>query len=186
MIVGQTSFDTMNSIRIPLLAVVAILLFLLGCEVVGTYVMAVSGPSCGQFGEPPELAKMAGIDSNPGMDSPDWADWAIPILEKYEHTRNPEILFVLAYAYLRKSGELDQDSALNRRAVDLLTLSAMCGEGKAASLLGAIYIEGLTGVEPSPELGACLREVYDPEIYERSLIPGRAWACGLRMESVPE
>ncbi len=172
----------MNPTRISLLAVIGILLLLSGCELVGFVVSQEwQARECGEFGLPPDLN-----DGNPGMNAPDWAEWAIATLAKYEHKRNPELLFGLAYAYLRRSAELGEDPSLDRRAIDLLTLSALCGEGRAASLLGGAYIEGMVGVEKDPELGACLKEVYDPEMYEREIIPGRVWACGLRIEGVQQ
>ena len=171
----------MTQSKKQLSAVFAVLLFLSGCELVDAFEATVSGPRCGAFGEPPGFEeKMIAVDE------PNRNDKAIALLEEYEHTRNPELLFGLAYAYLIRSGEQGQDPSLNRRAVELFTLSALCGEGRAASLLASVYSEGLTGVEKKPVLGACLEEVYDPALYERALIPGRVWACGVRMENFEE
>lgn len=162
-------------------AALAVLLFLAGCELVDAVEVAVSGPKCGAFGEPPGFE-----EKSIALGEPNRNDKAIALLEEFEPTRNPELLFGLAYAYLIRSGELGQDAALNRRAVELFTLSALCGEGRSASFLASVYSEGLTGVEKNPELGACLEEVYDPALYERALIPGRVWGCGLRMEDVQD
>lgn len=138
-----------------LLALVLICLFATGCEVVGTYVMAVSGPECGAFVRPPEL-----MEKMSAFGEQDQLDEAIALLERYEQMRNPNILASLAYFYLGKVEESPDGPELGQRIVSLLTLSALCGHGEAASLLGSIYIEGLTGVETDPALGACLDRVY--------------------------
>ena len=171
----------MTQSKNQLFAALAVLLFLAGCELVDAFEAAVSGPECGAFGEPP------GFEENSiTVGEPNRNDKAIALLEEYESARNPELLCGLAYAYLIKSGELGQDPSLNQRAVELFTLSALCGEGRSASFLASVYIEGLKGVEKNPQLGVCLEGVYDPALYERALIPGRVWGCGLRMEDVPE
>ncbi len=162
------------------IALVALLL-LSGCEVVGTLVMAVSGPKCGTFGEPP------GFEANLIVeDERDRIDKAIALLEGYVHTHNPDIMFGLAFGYLQKVSIEPDDPARDRRIVYLLTRAALCGQGQAASYLGGFYRAGMLGLEEDAELGACLEEVYDPALYERALIPGRVWACGLRVEDVPE
>ncbi len=172
----------MNRPKKSLLAVVAILLFLSGCELIG-FVVSQEWQSreCGEFDRPPELIEKMRKLGNEGR-----IDEAISLLEKYAPTRNPEVLFTLAYAYFEKVAEAPDDPVRNRRIVELLTLAALCGQERAVLYLGGFYRAGVLGLEKDPELGACLKKVYERHRHERALIPGRVWACGLRMESVPE
>ncbi len=179
----QTSFDKMDRPKKSLLAVVAILLFLSGCELVGVGVMAASGPHCGSFDFPAELENKE-LDVLDHRFDWDRLDGMLAVLEPYEESHGPDILFALGVLYIRKAVTLSDDPAYYQRGVRLLTWSALCGQSPAVLLLSGVYTEGLTGVEKDPELGACLKEVYDPEMYEREIIPGRVWACGLRVESV--
>jgi len=162
------------------IALVALLL-LTGCEVVDAVEVAVSGPKCGAFGEPP------GFEENPIVENErDRIDKAIELLEGYVHTRNPDIMFGLAYGYLQKVSFEPDDPTRDRRMVYLLAYAALCGQGQAASYLGGFYQAGMFGLEENRELGACLDRAYDPALYERALIPGRVWGCGLRLENFLE
>ena len=170
----------LNAPKKPLLAVIAILLFTAGCEFVGFVVSQEwKHRECGQFDEPPEL-----MEKLPKLGSEGRFNDAIVLLEKYEYTRNPNVLFLLGYLYSGKVADSPDDPARDRRIIDLLTVSALCGQEGAVLLLSGIYNLGLVGVEKDPERGACLKKIYERHRYERSLIPGRVWACGLRIESV--
>ncbi len=83
-----------------------------------------------------------------------------------------------------KVADSPDDPPRDRRIIDLLTVSALCGQDGAVLLLSGAYNLGLAGVEKNPERGACLKKVYELHGHERALIPGRVWACGLRIESV--
>ena len=122
----QTIFDTMNRPRTPLLAVVAILLFLSGCELVGTFEVAASGPHCGKFGIPPELENK---DLNVLDHRFDWnrLDGMLVLLEPYEDSHGPDILWALGVLYMRKAVTLSNDLAYFRRAVRLFHWAALCG-----------------------------------------------------------
>ncbi len=157
------------------------LLLLSGCEVVGTFAMAVSGPHCGAFGVPPELEKDLIVENER-----DRFDEGIALLESYVNKHNPDILFGLAWVYLQKVSAEPDDPARDRRIVYLLTYAALCGQGQAASWLGGFYRAGALGLEKNTELGACLDRAYDPQKHERAVIPGRVWACGLRVADLPE
>lgn len=164
-----------------LLAMVPILLFTVGCELVGVGVMAVSGPDCGEFGFP------AGLDEN-AVSIFDWdrLDSSLAALQDYEQTHSPDVMFGLGYLHARKAATLSNDPAHNRRAVHFFTWAAFCGHGLAAKYIGFFYEEGALGLEKNPELSACLEKIYERHRYERALIPGRVWACGLRMEDFAE
>ncbi len=170
----------MNRPKKSLLAVVAILLFLSGCELIG-FVVSQEWQSreCGEYDKPPEL-----VEKIPNLGNERRVDEAIVLLEKYAPTRNPDVLFTLAYAYLEKVADAPDDPVRNRRIVEVLTLAALCGQGRAVLYLGGFYRAGVLGLEKDHELGACLKKVYERHRHERALIPGRVWACGLRMESV--
>jgi hypothetical protein len=160
---------------------IAAVLVLSGCEIFDAFEVAVSGPHCGKFGVPVEL-------ENNGLDILDWdrIDGSIKVLQPYKHTHGPDILFGLGYLHARKSATLSSDPAHSQRAVRFLTWAALCGHGPAASYLGGFYRAGVLGLEKDPELGACLEGVYNSALYERALIPGRVWGCGVRMKDFPE
>lgn len=164
-----------------LLALIAICLFAAGCEVVGTYVMVVSGPDCGTF-DPP-----AGIEEI-SIDITDWdrIDESLEVLQPYEHTHNPDILYWLGYLHVRKGVILSDDPGHYRQAVHYFTWAAMCGQKPAVLELSGLYNLGWAGLEKDPKRGACLKKAYDPHRDDRALIPGRVWACGLRMEEVAD
>ncbi len=183
----------MNRPRTPLLAVVAILLFLSGCEFVGTFEVAASGPHCGKFGFPAELENN---DLDVLHHRFDWdrLDGMIAVLEPYENSHGPDVLFALGVLYVRKAVTLSYDPAYFRRGVRLFHWAALCGQAPSVLMLSGLYREGvsyaegsteeLLGIEKNPERGACLKKVYDRHRSERALIPGNVWACGLRIESV--
>ena len=147
--------------------------------------MAASGPHCGSFDFPAELEN---IDLDVLHHRFDWdrLDGMLAVLEPYENSHGPDILFALGVLYIRKAVTLSDDPAYFRRGVRILAWAASCGQSPAVLILSGVYTEGLTGVEKDPERGACLKKVYERHRHERALIPGRVWACGLRMESVPE
>lgn len=157
------------------------LLFLAGCELVGVGVMVVSGPECGEFGLP------AGLDEN-AVRLYDWdqIDSSLAASQDHEQTHNPDVLFALGFLHVRKAVTLSNDPAHNRLAVHYLTWAALCGGEHAVSYLGGFHRAGLLGLKKNPELGACLKRVYELHRDERALIPGRVWACGLRMADVEE
>lgn len=157
------------------------LLLLSGCEVIGTFAMAVSGPHCGASGLPPGLEKDLIVE-----DERDRFDEGIALLESYVIKHNPDVLFALAWVYLQKVSAEPDDPARDRRIVYLLTYAALCGQGQAASYLGGFYRAGMLGLEKNTELGACLDRAYDPQIHEPAAIPGRVWACGLRVSDLTE
>ena len=164
-----------------LLAIVLILLFIAGCELVGVGVMTMSGPDCGEFGPP------AGLDEN-AVRIFDWdrLDSSLAALQDYEQTHNPDVMFALGYLHARKAATLSNDPAHSRRAVQLFTWAALCGHGLAAKYLGFFFEEGVFGLEKDPVRGACLRKVYELYRDERALVPGRVWACGLRVDSLQQ
>lgn len=178
-----------------LLPVVVICWLTAGCELVGAGVMAVSGPVCGASGIPPELEnkELHVLDHRFDWDR---LDGMIAVLEPYENSHGPDILFALGVLYMRKAVTLSEDPVYFRRGFRLLHWAALCGNAAAVLMLSGLYREGvpyaegsteeLLGVEKNPERGACLKKVYERHRSERALIPGRVWACGLRMESVPE
>ena len=183
----------MNPPKKPLLAAIVILLFLSGCELVGVAVMAVSGPHCGGFVIPPEMENKDLYVLDHRFDW-DRLDGMIEVLEPFEDSHSPDILFALGVLYTRKAVTLSEDPVYFRRGFRLLHWAALCGNTPAVLLLSGFYSEGvpyaegnieeLLGVEKDPELGACLKEVYERYRHERSLIPGRIWACGLRIERI--
>ena len=164
-----------------LLALVVICLFLSGCELVGVAVMAVSGPECGEFGEPPELEEI-------NIDITNWdrIDESLAMLQPYEYTHNPHVLYGLGYLYVRKGVTLSDDPDHYRKAVHYFTWAAMCGHEPAVLMLSGLYNLGWAGVEKDPERGACLKKVYERHRSERGLIPGKVWTCGLRIEDVQD
>lgn len=182
----------MTHFRKILPAALAALLLLSACELVDAIEVAVSGPECGSFGMPPELEER-GLYL---FDGPrDWyqIDEMIAVLDPYEGDRGPDVLFALGVSYMRKAHKLSDDPAYYRRGVRLLDWAALCGQPLAAYYLGSIYDEGMVGVEKNPEFGACLNRVYkvhhrpyDFFSYNRALIAGRVWGCGLRVEDLPE
>ena len=176
---GEPTFRITKPFRKLLGAAISALLFLSGCELVGVGVMAVSGPACGKFGIPPVLDKNK-------VNILDWdrIDESIAALQEYEHAHIPDIMAALGFLYARKAVTLSDDPAHNERAVRFFTGAALCGYGPAVSYLGGFYSEGLFGLDRDLELGTCLTTVYEIYGHERSLIPGRVWACGLRIESV--
>ena len=174
----------MRSKKLLPLAFVALLL-LPACELVDAVKVAVSGPECGSFGLPPEIA-----DKNlyPLAHRFDWDrnDELIAVLAPHEHSHGPDVLFALGFSYVRKALILSNDPAYFRRGVRLLRWAALCGDGAAAGFLSYFYKEGLMGVEKNPELAACLERSYDPHKIERALIAGRVWRCGVRVDDLPE
>ena len=143
--------------------------------------MAVSGPDWGEFGPPAGLAENA-------VAIFDWdrLDSSLAALQGYEQTHNPNVMFALGYLHARKAATLSNDPAHSRRAVRLFTWAALCGHGLAAKYLGFFFEEGAFGLEKNPERGACLEKVYERHRHERGLIPGRVWACGLRIDSLQQ
>lgn len=134
---------------------------------------------------PPELEER-GLYLFDGPRDWDQIDEMIAVLEPYESSHGPDVLFALGISYLRKSEKLSGDPAYDRRGVRLLHRAALCGQGLAAYYLGGIYDEGMMGVEKNPDLGACLDRIYDPGRNEGTLIAGRVWGCGLRLEGMQE
>ena len=175
----------MTHFRKMLPAVLAVLLLLSACELVDAIEVAVSGPECGGFGMPPELEER-GLHLFDGPRDWDQIDEMIAVLEPYEGGHGPDVLFALGVSYMRKSEKLSGDPAYDRRGVRLLHWAALCGQGLATYYLGGIYDEGMMGVEKNPDLGACLDRIYDPGKNEGTLIAGRVWGCGLRVEDLPE
>ena len=163
----------------------AAFIFLSGCELVDSVEVAVFGPRCGASNVPPELD---GNDLNIHGDYFDWdrIDEAIALLQPYEHTHDLYVMDSLGALYLRKAVTLSDDPEYFRRGVHYLGWAALCGDGLAVQYLSGIYGEGLAGIEKNPELGACLDRAYSPYLYERALIAGRVWDCGLRVEDLPE
>lgn len=172
---------------------IATLLFLSGCELVDAVEVTMSGPHCGRFGIPPELENK---DLNVLDHRFDWdrIDGMIAVLEPYEHSHDPDVLFALGALYVKKAVTLSYDPAYFRRGVRLFRWAALCGHGPAAMMLSGLHSEGvpgaerdseeLLGFEMNPELGACLQRLEDPNSYIIS--SGRVWGCGLRMEDVQE
>ncbi len=173
----------MRSKKLLPLAFAALLLS--GCELVDAVEVAVSGPECGSFGLPPELA-IKDIYVNDHHFDWDRIDGMLAVLEPYEDRHNPLILNALGVLYIRKAVTLSDDPAYFRRGVHLLRWAALCGQATAVWFLSEFYNEGLMGVEKNPEFGACLDRSYDPERIERALIPGRVWGCGLRVDGFQE
>ncbi len=169
------------------------LLFLLGCEVVEDFEVAMSGPECGSFSLPPELENE---DFNVLYHRFDWTriDGMLAMLEPYEGSNDPKLLFTLGVLYLKKAVTLSYDPAYLRRGVRLLRWAALCGHGPSVAMLSGLYNEGvpgaerdseeLLGFEMNPKLGACLQQLEDPDSY--ILSSGRVWGCGLRMEDVQD
>jgi hypothetical protein len=160
-------------------------IFLSGCELADAIEVAVSGPRCGRFGIPPELEgkELHVLDHRFDWDR---LDEMLAVLEPYEDSHGPDILWALGVLYIRKAVALSDDPAYFRRGVRLNRWAALCGSGVAVEMLSGVYSEGFPGVEKDTKLAACLDRAYDPALYERALIPGRVWGCGLRMEDVPE
>lgn len=185
----------MNRSKKPLAAAFAALLFLSSCEVVDDFEVALSGPHCGRFGIPPELENK---DLNVLDHRFDWdrLDGMLALLEPYEDSHGPHILFALGVLYMRKAVTLSNDPAYFRRAARLFHWAALCGQAPAVSMLSGLYGEGLSGaegvtremfgVERNPELAACLHRAYEANKYNYAPIPGRVWGCGLRMEDYEE
>jgi hypothetical protein len=161
------------------------MLLLSGCELVDAVEVAVSGPNCGSIGIPAELEN---VDLHVLDHRFDWdrLDGMLAVLEPYEDTHGPDILWALGVLYLRKSSTLSDDSAYSRRGARLLAWAALCGQSSAVSLLSGVYSDGLAGIEKDPELGACLDRAYNPLKHQRALIPGWVWGCGLRVDDVRE
>lgn len=169
---------------------IAALLLSAGCEVVEDFEVAMSGPHCGDFGVPAELEnKDLGVLDHRF----DWEriDGMIALLKPYERSHDPDILFALGVLYVKKAVTLSYDPVYFRRGVRLFRWAALCGHGPAAMMLSGLYSEGLPGakgntedllgVERDPELGACLRQLNDPDSY--IINSGRVWGCGLRMRN---
>ncbi len=173
----------MTHSRKLLLIAISALPLLSGCEVVDAFEAAVSGPECGSFEFPAELEN---VDLNVLDHRFDWdrLDGVLAVLEPYEDSYGPDILFALGVLYLRKAATLSNDPAYFRRGVRLLAWAALCGQAPAVLFLSGVYSEGLPGIEKDPELGACLDRAYYLNKDKRALIPGRVWACGLRMENL--
>ena len=163
----------------------AAFMLLSGCELVDAVEVAVSGPECGEFGLPPELAKknLYALD-----DRFDWdrLDEMIAVLEPYKDSHGPDVLFSLGVSYVRKAVTRSNDPAYFRRGVRLFHWAALCGDSAAVLMLSGVYREGFPGIDKDPELAACLDRAYNPHKHERALIPGRVWGCGLRVEDFPE
>ncbi len=161
------------------------MLLVSACEIVDVIEVAVSGPECGSFGMPPELE-----DKNLSLLDPnfDWdrLDEMIAMLESYEHSHGPDVLFSLGISYIMKASTLSDDPAYYRRGVRLFHWAALCGESAAVLMLSGAYSEGYPGVERDPELGACLDRIYYLNLDKRKPIPGPVWGCGLRVEDLPE
>ena len=183
----------MVTLRKMLPTMLAALLLLSACEVVDNFEVTLSGPDCGKFGVPPGL-----VDSDLyvlGHDF-DWdrIDEMIAVLEPYEDSHGPDVLFGLGTLYTRKAVTLSYDPVYLRRGVRLFYWAALCGHGVAVNILSGFHIEGVPGTERdseellgfgmSPELGACLQQLEDPNSYIIS--SGRVWGCGLRMEDVQD
>jgi len=181
----------------------AAMLLLSGCELADVIEVAVSGPHCGRSGIPPELEERGlnlfghapepmSRDQFGRVFDPDRLDNAIiAVLEPYEDSHGPDVLFALGLTYVRKAGTLPDNPAYYRRGERLLAWAALCGQPLAAYYLGSFYEERLPGVDKDPELGACLIRLHDLDNYEPHLIiraqfAGRVWACGLRLENFPE
>lgn len=169
----------------PVPAALAALLLLSGCELVDAVDVAVSGPHCGSFGMPPELEER-GLYLFDGPRDWDQIDEMIAVLEPYKGGHGPDVLLALGVSYLRKAHKLSDDPAYYRRGVRLLHWAALCGQGVAVVLLSSLYDGGFAGVEKNPERGACLDRVHGPNKNEGTLIAGKAWGCGVRLEDVPE
>jgi hypothetical protein len=166
-------------------AATAALLLLSGCELFDAFEVAVSGPECGAFGFPAELESQ---DLHVLDHRFDWdrLDGMLAVLEPYEHTHGPDILWALGVLYVRKAVTLSDDPAYFRRGVQLFHWAALCGNGVAVEMLSDVYSGGLAGIEQDPELADCLDRAYDPALYERALIPGRVWGCGVRLKDLQE
>ena len=176
-------------------AAIAAVLLLSGCEVVDDFELAMSGPHCGTFGFPAELENID-LDVLDHRFNWDRLDRMLAVLEPYEHTDGPDILWALGVLYMRKAVTLSNDPAYFRRSARLFRWAALCGNAPAVETLSGLYGEGLFGaegiteemfgVERNPELAACLHRAYEGNIYDYVPIPGRVWACGLRVENVTE
>ena len=163
----------------------AALLLLSACELVDAVEVAVSGPECGAFGFPAELEN-EDINVLAHPFDLNRLDGMLAVLEPYEDSHGPDILFALGILYLIKGANLSDDPADFRRGVSLLHWAALCGQAPSVSYLNEFYRAGLFGVEKDSELAACLDRAYNPHKHERVLIPGWVWGCGLRVEDVPE
>lgn len=166
-------------------AALAALLLISGCEIVDAVEVAVSGPECGAFGLPPELAdkNLYALDPHFAWDR---LDEMIAMLESYEQSHGPDVLFSLGISYMMKASTLSDDPAYYRRGIRLFHWAALCGESAAVLMLSGAYSEGFPGVERDPELAACLDRVYYLNLEKRKPIPGPVWGCGLRVEDLPE
>ena len=163
----------------------AALLLLPACELVDAVEVAVSGPQCGRFGIPAELEN-EDINVLAHPFDLNRLDGMLAVLEPYEDSHGPDILFALGILYLIKGANLSDDPADFRRSVRMFHWAALCGQAPAVSYLSEFYSMGPPIVDKDPELAACLDRAYNPHKHERALIPGWVWGCGLRVEDVPE
>ena len=175
----------MTHFRKMLPAVLTVLLLLSSCELADTIEVAVSGPHCGSSGIPPELEERnLHLFGDTGEPYP--LDETIAVLEPYEDSHGPDALFALGLTYLRKASTLSDDSAYYPRGERLLAWAALCGHPLAAYYLGVIHEKRLASTHRDPEIGACLKRSFDPYKREWSLVAGRVWGCGVRLEDFPE
>jgi hypothetical protein len=166
-------------------AALAALLLLSACELVDAVEVAVSGPHCGSFDYPAELENqdLSVLDHRFNWDR---LDGMLAVLEPYEDSHGPHILFALAVLYVRKAATLSNDPAYFRRGVRLFHWAALCGQAPAVLVLSEFYSVGPPFVDIDPELAACLDRAYNPLKHQRALIPGWVWGCGIRVEDLPE
>ena len=122
--------------RKSLPATLAALLLLSACELVDMVEVAASGPRCGSFDYPAELENqdLGVLDHRFNWDR---LDEMLAVLEPYEDSHGPHILFGLGVLYLRKGAALSDNLAYYKRGVRLLTWSALCGQSPAVLLLSA-------------------------------------------------